>query len=244
MNKAKHFMCMTVSVLIFFAVLPAYGDIYWESLVESKGNPKGMSANLPQILTGQFNKSDTVKYWLSEQGMRVERRDGIMILDYRTMTFYNLYPNNKTYMKTDMSGKGEKGKNLSAERKITPTDERKSISGYTCRKYLVTLTNGEGEYWVSKEVKVYEEYKKLREKIKTAAGKNPAAERMKISGFTEEMDGFPLMTRMEIMGITTTDTVKQVEERKTDASLYRLPDDYKLLDIKNIFNLKQKQGKE
>ncbi len=244
MNRAKHFLCMTVSVLIFFAVVPAYGDIYWESAVESKGNPKGMSTNLPQILMGQFNKSDTVKYWLSEQGMRRESKDGIMIVDYSTMTFYNLYPNNKTYMKTDMSDMGKKGKNPSAERKITPTDEHRTIAGYPCRKYLVTLSSGAGEYWVSKEVKVYAQYKKLREKIKTAVEKNPAAERMKIPGLTVEMDGFPVMTSVEVMGITTTDTVKQVEERKNDPGLYKVPDDYKVLDIKNIFNIKQKQGKE
>ncbi|MEZ4527581.1 MAG: DUF4412 domain-containing protein [Desulfobacterales bacterium] len=244
MNKAKHFLCLMFSVLIFSAALPACADIYWESQVESKGTPKGMSSNLPQILMGQFNKSDTVKYWLSELGMRTESREGIMILDYRTMTFYNLYPNNKTYMKTDMSAMAEKGKAPSAEMKIIPTDESKNISGYPCRKYRVTLTNGEGEYWLSKEMKVYEEYKKLREKLKTAVGKNSAAERMKIPGLKEEMDGFPVMTRMEVMGITTTSTVKQAGERKTDASLYKVPDDYRLLDIKNIFNIKQKQGKE
>ena len=235
---------MMFSVLILFAVLPAYADIYWESLVESKGTPKGMSANLPQILMGQFNKSDTVKYWLSEQGMRTESSDGIMILDYRAMTFYNLYPNSKTYMKTDMSAMTEKGKVQSGEMKITATEESRNISGYPCRKYRVTLTNGEGEYWLSKEVTVYEQYKKLKERIKSAVGKIPAAERMKIPGLTEEMDGFPVMTRMEVMGITTTSTVKQAEEKKTDASLYRVPDDYNLVDIKNIFNLKQKQGKE
>ncbi len=224
--------------VIFWAWSPVSADIYWESIVESKGKPQGMSTNLPQILTGHMNKSRTVRYYLSEQGLRTESSDSVMIMDFKTGTVYTLHPKNRTFMKAEPASDKGKEKKDAPDVQLIPTEETKEISGYSCRKYRIKYPQGEGEYWVSKDVGILDNYNKMREKIKKTGGKYAGFGRMNAPGLTAGTEGFPIMTRTEMMGISTTATVIKIEEKEAEPGRYKVPDNYKAFDIKNIFNLK------
>ncbi len=44
-------------------------------------------------------------------------------------------------------------------------------------------------------------------------------------------DGFPVQTVMKVMGITTTTTLKTIEEKALSKDLFEIPKGYKMLDL-------------
>jgi len=120
-------------------------------------------------------------------------------------------------------------KNMMGSIQVTPTQETRNIAGYNCQKYLVSggmMMNS--DYWLSKDVKGYEEVKEIGKKISGVFDDNPMMKQMNIAGMMGQLDGFPVQTVMNIMQGTSTTTLKKIEKKSLDKSLFSVPEGYTL----------------
>ena len=236
MKTRRWKLCLPLALMVFFTVSSiAYGELYWESLVVTGGVPEGLPKDLPEEVREQMlaqfkTKTQTARYYLTSHAYRAETTDGIMILEFDTMTMYQINPGDKTYTKVDMKSEMNRGmvKEMTKDIRITPTNEFMEISGYKSRKYYVTVMDFKGEYWISKEVKGYKEYEAIREK--TLKG-NPQLQQMGFLGIPAK-EGFPVKTVNKVMGMTTTSTLKKIEKRSLSKDLFKVPEGYKLREVK------------
>ena len=219
----------------------AYGDLYWESVVKTGGMPEGLPENLPKEVRDQMlvqfkGETDTQKHYLTPYASRTETKQGITIIDFKTMTIYQLNPMNKTYTEISipsmMKGQmGEMAKKMAEDSKVTRTNETKKIAGYRCRKYIVTIMGSKSEYWMSKDVEGYREFEALNEKM---LKKHPEFKQMQMGGFSGK-EGFPVETTTNMMGIKTTTALEKIEEKPLNKALFKIPNGYRLVETKMPF---------
>ena len=107
---------------------------------------------------------------------------------------------------------------------VTPTQETRQIAGYNCQKYLVSGMMMNGDYWLPKDVKGYEEVKEIGKKVATLFDENPMMKQMNIAGMMGQLDGFPVQMVMNIMKGTSTTTLKKIEKKSLDKSLFSVPE--------------------
>lgn len=182
----------------------------------------------------QFKSTtETERCYLTSYGFRSEKKGHILIINYDTMTMYQLNPLEKTYTKANMMAEmegrmGQMAKEMAEDSRTTPTDETNEIAGYHCRKYIVTMMGAENEHWLSKEVEGYEEYTAIGDKM---LQKHPKLGQISMGGFTGK-EGFPVKTVYNMMGMTVTTTLKKIEKRSLSKDLFKVPAGYKLLEIK------------
>ena len=238
MKNRKWMWHLLIALLIFITLSPpAYGDIFWESIITTKGMPVGLPGNLPPQMLAQFNKTDTAKNYLTSSASRTDTSDGIMIMDFDTKTMYQLNTKDKTYTKVNMMsvmtspfGKGMV-KGMTDDMKITPSNETKTIAGYKCIKYNVTMMGSDSEYWLSKDVKGYSEFRSLGKKMEDLFLKNPSLRQTCMASMAGKLDGFPVQTVINVMGMTTTTTLKSIEEKPLGKDLFKVPKGYKLIGL-------------
>jgi hypothetical protein len=234
--------CVVFLVVSSSAVL---ADVFWESEQETKGMP------------GRPDESRIIKTYLSPNAFRTEREGQITIMNFDTKMMYHLNPHAKTYQQINMAEigkspemKGEKGqaqqqmmKNMMGNFQVTPTEETKKIAGYNCRKYQVTGMMMNSEYWLSKDVKGYDEVKEIGKKISGVFDENPMMKQMNIPGMISQLDGFPVQMVMNIMQGTSTTTLKKIEKKTLDKSLFAIPEGYTLTQAKLPMMLTPKEKK-
>jgi len=238
MKTRKWMWCLLSTLLIFFTVSTvAYAELYWESEVVTAGVPEGLAA-LPEQVRSQLldqgkPETKTVKCYLTSNASRTDLSNGaIMVIEFDTLTMYQVNVNNKTYTKIDMMSVMDQGMMKEMmEIRVTPTNETKEIAGYKCKKYIVTMMGDKSEYWVSKDVKGYKEYKKMNEKLEKKFRKNPELRQMSILGIASQLDGFPVKTVQSAMGMTTTTTLKKIEKKRLSKDLFKVPKGYKLQEL-------------
>jgi hypothetical protein len=208
----------------------AMADLYWESDQETKGMP------------GRPDETKIIKTYLTSYASRTEQEGQISIMNFDTKVMYLINPQDKTYQQINMAEmgkmpemKGDKGqmqqqqqmmKNMMGNMQVTPTEETRQIAGYTCRKYLVSAMMMNSDYWLSKDVKGYEEVKEIGKKVSAIFDENPMMKQMNIAGMMGQLDGFPVQTVMNIMKGTTTTTLKKIEKKLLDKSLFSVPEGY------------------
>ena len=224
-----------LALAALFCLLPplAAADLYWESEQVVKGVP------------GQPDSTKKVKNYITKNASRTDIGDKISIIKYDDMTMYNLNPADKTYTKVDMKSLGmppdtagmdsEKAaqaqamlKEMLSNMKVVPTDETKTISGYTCRRYDVNFMMVNTEYWISKDVKGYKELKEIGQRMKKAFRENPILKNTNLLGMMDSLEGFPVQITNKMMGGTSTTTVSKVEQKPLPADLFEIPQDYTL----------------
>ncbi|GBC62935.1 hypothetical protein DENIS_3919 [Desulfonema ishimotonii] len=230
--------CLCLTVLFFLMILPtAWAGVYWESVVETRGVPQGMPSNMPKEVLAQFNKTEVTKNYVSTDASRSESRDSVLLMDFASLTICQISPSGRSYTQMDirtMMGQGDMGKMVEEMKnsiKITPTDETRTVAGYKCRKYLVSMMMGQGEYWVSQEVPGYEQLREIGKKMQEFLEKNPMLRQMNVAGMMEQLNGFPVQTVMETMGMTTVTTLKRIEEKVLDKNLFKVPAGYKKVEM-------------
>ena len=242
MKNRKFMLCLPLALIFFLTLLPmAYADLYWVSVVKTGGEPKGLPENLPKEIRDQMlaqfkNETNTQKHYLTSYASRTETKEGITIMDFESMTFYQLNPENKTYSKINMASMmkgqmGEMAKKMAEDSKTTRTNETKKIAGYQCRKYIVTMMGSENEYWLSKDVKGYKEFEAINEKL---LKKHPELKQMQMPGITGE-DGFPVETVTNMMGMKTVTLLEKIEKKSLSKDLFKIPAGYKLVETKMPF---------
>ncbi len=232
MRKTKLFWCLLFIIFFYCGVsCPAYADLYWETEMITKGIPKGMPSNMPAAILKQFNKTITVKNYLTPAASRTEFGNSIMIIDYEAMAILHLNTENKTYRKVDvkMLAKNTAHSEKMPEIKFVPAGETKKIDGYKCKRYTVAIMGTVSEFWLSKDVKELEEFKKLGKKLEKITKTNRAMKQMHPAGMSSLMDGFPVQTGMDMMGIKTTTTLKKINKKKLSRDLFIIPEGYSLM---------------
>lgn len=212
----------------------AMADLYWESDQETKGMP------------GRPDETKVIKTYLTASASRTEREGQITIMNFDTKIMYHINPQAKTYQQINMAEmgkqpamKGEKGqmqqqmmKNMMGNIQVTPTQETRQIAGYNCKKYLVSGMMVNSDYWLSKDVKGYEEVKEIGKKIAGVFDENPMMKQMNIAGMMGQLDGFPVQMVMNIMKGTSITTLKKIEKKSLDKSLFSVPEGYTLTQSK------------
>ena len=242
MKNRKFMLCLPLALIFFLTLLPmAYADLYWVSEVKTGGVPKGLPENLPKEVRDQMlaqfkSETHTQKHYLTRYASRTETKQGIMIMDFESMTLYQLNSKNKTYTKIDMKammeGKmGEMAKKMTEGSKTTRTNDTKKIDGYQCRKYIVKIMGSENEYWMSKDVEGFSEFEALNEIM---LKKHPEFKQMQMGGFTGK-EGFPVETVTNMMGVKTETVLEKIEERSLSKELFEIPAGYKLVETKTPF---------
>ncbi len=231
MKGKKRALCLGVIALLAGLSAPvAKADLYIEA--------ENVSTNIPNVPDGTAIQ----KNYFNSSRSRIEMGYGkVIILDYKALKMYSLVPKTKTYTERylgevpvlrDLTAKNKRkmeamlGALLAIQ--VTPTDELKTIAGYKCRKYNLNLALLNGEYWVSKDVKGYQELKALGAKIGSIADGNPMLRQINIAGMVEKLDGFPVYTVNYMMGGKVESTLKKVEQKTLDPALFVVPEDYTL----------------
>ena len=239
MKTSKQVWRLPLALLIFLIVsTSAYADLYWESEVRTSGVPAGLEGLPPQArseLLEQFKpQTKTVKYYLTSNASRTDiSNDIIMITEFDTMTMYQLNVNDKTYTKTELlSEMDQEMPKEMMETRVTPTSETKEIAGYQCKKYAVTMMRENSEYWLSKDVTGYKEFKAMTAKFEKKLQKNPMLWKMSVMGMASQLEGFPVRTVMNVMGTTTTNTLKRIEKKSLPKDLFEVPKKYKLQELR------------
>jgi len=228
----------------------AYGDLYWESVEVRSGEPKGLPEpppqgfpkglpeGLPKDLPQGMPKPpprpgmghekpgpQTIKHYLSAYGSRIDTQEDVTIVVFDHMIIYQLDPSTRTYVKIDMK---EMEKNMGPmakmreEAKVTATGETQTIEGFKCRKYILTFMGIENVQWLSKDVPGYAEYEKISGKVMQDS---PQFRRMGLSGNLSGK-GFPVKMESGMMGMTTTTTLKKIEEKTLSKDLFKVPEGY------------------
>jgi hypothetical protein len=226
------------SLLFFFLFVPvAHSDLYWESTIETGGAPEGILENMPkqirEQMAAQFKpKTETVKNYLTSFAIRSEQKDHIMILNYDTVTMYQIDSAEKTYTMVNILDFMEQmDQGMSEDTEITPTNETKKIAGYQCKKIIVTAMGMKSEHWLSKDVKGYKEYKAVTEKMEKKFDKSPSMTKIGVSGISSK-EGFPVRTVTDMMGVKSTTTLKTIEKKSLNKNLFKIPEGYKLIEMK------------
>jgi len=236
MKTTKGMLFLPLALMAFLTISSiAYGELYWESLVVTGGVPGGLPRNLPkeareQMLAQFKTRAETARYYLTFYASRAETADGIMIIEFDTMTMYQLNPVDKTYTKVNMMSEINESmvKEMTEDIGVRPTDEIKDIAGYKCRKYYMTVMGLEGEYWLSKDIRGYKQFKAISEKV---LKRNPLLRKMNVVGVSAK-EGFPVKWVSNVMGMTTTTTLKKIEKRSLNKNLFKVPEGYKLKEFK------------
>ena len=232
MKTDKWASCLGVIALFAGLCAPsAYADLYFET------------ANVSTNPHNKHQSTTTLKYFFNSNASRLEFGNSkTYILDHKAMKLFSLDPKTKTYTELnvgelpglpDTSGAGkqtimDEAMTAVLAVQVTPTDEMRTIEGYNCRKYNVNLVLVNGEYWISKDVKGYRELKALGAKVASIADRNPMLRQFNIPGVVEKLDGFPVYTVNHVMGGIVESTLKNVEQRPLDPTLFRVPKEYAL----------------
>lgn len=223
-------LSLAVFILLFVSST-AFCDLMWESEKET--------TNVP----GQQDGITTQRNYYTSNASRVETGDGtVMIMDFDKMMMYRLNTSAKTYSEVNLNDMGappnmppeqkEQMKKmmagLMASFQVTPTDETQTIEGYQCRKYLVAFMRVNSEYWLSKDVKGYDELKKIGARLSKYYAQNPMLQQMDMAGMMDKLDGFPVMTTTQIMGGSMKTVLKKVEVKPLSPDLFKVPAGYTL----------------
>ncbi len=238
MLKKKQMGWIVFAFLFYFLFTPVvYGDLYWESIVETGGAPEGMLKSMPkqirEKMLDQFKpKTEITKNYLKSFTLRSEQKGHIMIINYDTMTMYQIDPTKKTYSKINLlAAMDQIGPEVSEDMKVIATNETKEIAGYKCTKYIVTVMGAKTEHWVSKDVEGYKEYREIREKIEKKFKNNSSMGKMGMLDISSE-EGFPVKTVTDMMGIKSTTTLKKIQKKSLSKDLFKIPEGYELIEMK------------
>ncbi len=246
-NKLRLIQCLlTVAFLVMTVSSAAYGGLYWESVEVRTGEPKGFPKDLPKGLPKDLPQGlpkdmpkppprpemphgmsgpQTIKHYLSEYGSRIDTPRDVTIVLFDDMTLYQLDPSTRTYIKIDMKEMEKKlapMAKMHEEATVTDTGETDTINGFKCKKYILTYMGIENIQWLSKDVPGYKAYEKISAKVMKDS---PQFRRMGLSGKLSGK-GFPVKMESGLMGMTTTTTLKKIEERTLSKDLFKVPEGY------------------
>lgn len=250
--------CLVILVAMFAAASVFAQGMYWESV--TKGGPlgdKGMTSKnyvvskkmrnegmggqvviirLDKEVIYTVNPGEKTYSEMTFTEVEAAMKKAGAMMDSRTAELQEQLkdmPAEQREMAEKMMG-GKMGGKKDPKIEVQGPGERKTISGYSCAKYVAT-SDGKTMVtsWVTKDAKGFDAMKKdWQEAGKRMASMNPMNGKAMADAFMK-MEGFPIQTEME-GGITM--TVTKVESRSTPSSEFEVPAGYKKVDspLKNM----------
>ena len=231
----RFFILAAVAGAIIFYSGNAPADLYIETEQVSQGMP------------GQQAGTTLIKTFLSADATMTETNDQITILDFKEKMIYDIDKKTKTYTKNEVEKLGMPGaemegadaeqqkmmqammQSMAQSIKVTPTNESKTINGYKCRKYIVSVMMAKTDYWVTKDIQGYDEMKSVGERTAKMFDANPMMKQMNFMAMMKELDGFTVQTQTNMMGGSITSTLKKIEQKKLGKEIFKVPAGYKLV---------------
>ena len=212
-------------LIAFFAVPAVFADLYYETKISGGPRDEGI-----------------MKTFLSEYGTRIEPGDNTaIIVNMKDEVFFELNLADKTYKETkfsdfltdaddsEMAGQmGNMLEQMIASMTVKETDETKTINGYKCKKYIVTIMGSNSDYWLTKDVKGYDEMIKRMDDYRAVFSKNPVLNSL-ATGYdmSKKLDGFPMKIVNKMMGMEITSEVVKVETKSLDKALFSPPEGFR-----------------
>jgi hypothetical protein len=124
-----------------------------------------------------------------------------------------------------MMGDKMLGKKKEGKVEVVNTGEKKTISGYSCTKFVIKEDGKEvAAVWATKDVKDFEAMRRDMEQFsKRMAAMNPMMGKGTAEGI-KSVEGFPIETDM---GESMKEVVTKIEKRSIAASEFEVPAGYK-----------------
>ena len=134
-------------------------------------------------------------------------------------------PEEQRKMVEKMMGEKMPGKKKEGKVEVVNTGEKKTISGYSCTKFVIKEDGKEvAAVWATKDVKDFEAMRRDMEQFsKRMAAMNPMMGKGTAEGI-KSVEGFPIETDM---GESMKEVVTKIEKRSIAASEFEVPAGYK-----------------
>lgn len=205
-KKVILFLLPVLMILLAFSPSPFEGTIKYA--VETSGGNLGAFASLmPKQLDYSFKNEDLK---LKSDASLI----GEVLIKGSENNVYLIKKGEKTVYKIDLAGQNK----TQTKPKVTKTNEKTTIAGYTCQKYLIEQDGNNIESWATNEIKI-------------AKPKNASAAPNVGEFFIEGVDGFPLKMVIDAKGFKMTMTATEVKPEKLNASEFELPSGFAVKDF-------------
>lgn len=201
--------------------------------------PNSFKGNIHFQVTGHENldMKFSTKEWLTAIHIIVKKKDNMrMILDLQKSTITLLTesgPNGKMGIVSkldDIPLDNIEKANANSNVKIEKTNEKKSILGYECTKYIVTSDDGVADCWITEKI-IFNPFEKFG-KLTNQSGKLVGQDAFKnINGLAMEInftDKFNKSTQIKVVSI---------DQNKPEESLFST-EGYEIMDLSNFSGLK------
>jgi len=253
MQKGRMFIytIAAIAIMLTFVVLPARADIY----MKQKTHTDAMS------IMGQTQpaKDEITITWIAKDKSRTDTGDknttilrmdkGLLYqIDHQKKTYKEMPLNIKQMIDENVAEKGEEAEEAAAlaqemaaafaesmEVKVTPTDEKKKIGNWNCRKYILNTKMAMGEAaseaWATDQLQI--DWKSYLILTNAMMAGSPGFEKMidKIYQEMSKMKGVIVLqlNTTKAMGIEVKSSTELLEfsEQAAPAGTYDVPTGYK-----------------
>jgi hypothetical protein len=176
-------------------------------------------------------QQQVMEYYAKDKKFRMDMPDkgGSILFDSNKFKMYVIMNEQKMYMESDMMplSTGTGGGSISK------TGETKNILGYECEKFLFTQKDMKGEAWMTKELGAFMFFMESQKEMPDWQ--------------SEVLDAgyFPLQVKQNNTRKNTTTfyEVKEVTPMELSEGLFKVPSNYKKLDLMNMGGLENLIGK-
>lgn len=229
-----------VPLILLSLIAPAFAD---RKIVEKRRTEatQVMGHNEPA-------QEQTVTIWLGEDRLRTDFAKKSMLIREDQKKFYLIQPELRRYAVTDLPLDMKKIvpdamwkmvepmlENMKISLTVTPTEERKEIAGFPCRRYEVEMSSAtmkvHSTVWASLEIPVSPEGVRMLTTAMFVTQKDQQqllAQMQKIEGYRVYQE-----TKTEMMGssIKTIEELISVEEVTPPAQTYEPPAEFKSVPL-------------
>lgn len=187
---------------------------------------------------GQPGKDTTAETWMGDNRMATDSGDGGMIALLNQKKVYMINHSDRSYIETDLPldmtkimpeqmASMMKGMMDSMSISMAPNGKTKKVGKWNAKGYDVTMTmmgqNMKMVFWASNDVPFdWKRYSRTYAQLYSAQfnmGNKFVQEFLK-------MDGYPVATEMDMMGMKATTEVVEITKKAPGANVYKVPEGY------------------
>jgi CRISPR/Cas system CMR subunit Cmr6 (Cas7 group RAMP superfamily) len=203
-------------------------------------------------MMGQPPKEVIQEHWLGKNKMAMISLENSMILDMEAKKLYMVIHGSKSYIETglpldmiklmpEQAAQMMKGMMEGMTIDVQPNGQTKKVGNWNASGYDVKITVMGMEmkmtFWASKDVPFdWKKYSDLYSELYKAQFR--MGEKF-IKEF-KKVQGFPVATEMDLMGMKITSTTEEISEKKPDAATYSVPAGYTKKDKLSMQDMQQR----
>lgn len=234
----KKLILMVTLVVISFALLHA--DVY----IKQKTNMGAFMGKPP--------KEVVQEHWLGKNKMAMISQDNSMILDIDAKKLYMVNHGNKSYVETSLPlditklmpeqmAQMMKGMIEGMTINVQPNGQTKKVANWNANGYDVKMTimgmDMKMVFWASKDVPFdWKKYSDLYSEVYKAQFRMGE----KFMEEFKKVQGFPVETEMDAMGMKVTTTTVEISQKNPGPDTYSVPAAYAKKDTLSMEDLQQR----